>query len=187
MLTALPRVWHSRHSLTMHCICTFFLPPLYPSSWISSRFFMHTLNPDKAMGRKKEYFLPSHTPTTTQISTGSPLVQKRSLFEEEWRRTNREKNRFKRLLVTEVATSPRTLLWMWQTKQWVIFFVCLFLQEQKLITLRWGIAILCFLLMLRKWNSMTLDYVSFMYQPPGYRWRKTVFNHHGFFGLPSLS
>ena len=81
------------------------------------------------------------------------------------------------------------LLWAFQTKQGdicICLFVCFF-RNQKLITPRWVVAILCLFLILSKSKSITLDYVSFICQPSSYHWRKTVLNHCGFFGLPFMS
>ena len=98
-------------------------------------------------------------------------------------RTSKDKKSIQEALGNRSVCS--LLLWVLQTKQQHVC-ICLF-RNQKLITSRWVIAILCLFLILSKLKSITLDYVSFICQPSSYPWRKTVLNHCGFFGLPFMS
>ena len=127
-----------------------------------------------------------HTRSHTHTCTGKPWSSNVFIF---WGRMKegepaKTKNWFKRLWGTEV--SAVSFFECYRPNNDTFVFVCLF-RNQKLITSRWVIAILCLFLILSKLKSITLDYVSFICQPSSYPWRKTVLNHCGFFGLPFMS
>ena len=195
----LTQLWEQghRYSLNVSWNCTFFLP--FPSSnYLNKQRNLYSFkwNPERSglsfchhpyiphTHRHAHTYTHAHTHTHAQESPG---VQMYSLFEEEWRRENqqRQKTDSRGSWEQKCLQSP-SLSVTDQTTTRLYLFVCLF-RNQKLITSRWVIAILCLFLILSKLKSITLDYVSFICQPSSYSWRKTVLNHCGFFGLPFMS